>query len=87
MTTAPVGERDAALEKEWQAMRDALAHVVMNWAKIDTALAGLLDVLLDVHIGTTGSVIYYALSNMESRIKIIDSVLHFRLWGSIIPLR
>jgi hypothetical protein len=76
ITRPTVSEKDEErLASEWQEMLIALGQAVNGWAHIENAMATLLGVL----IGGQGHVVYFSVSNTETRIKMTDRVLMSKL--------
>ncbi len=66
---------DLRLFQEYREMRIAIAGAVMAWGNLENALAHLLAVILDTPNYQMPFAVYYAPSNTEARISIIDNTI------------
>lgn len=66
---------DLRVFQEYREMRQAIAFAVMSWGTLENALAGLLKVILDTPNYQMPYAVYYAPSNTETRISIIDNTI------------
>ena len=62
------------LQKMAEAMDLAIAQANTSWARVENAMASLLEWLLDYSTDNVALHIYFAPSNTETRFKIVDAV-------------
>lgn len=63
------------LFEEYRKMRLAIAGAVMAWGDLENSLAGLLATILNTPNYQMPYAVYYAPSNTETRLSIIDNVI------------
>ena len=68
-------DTDAALKMELLRLRLAISSAIDTWAIVEHELSALLQILINDDNGIVGSAIYYAPSNTETRIRIVDTAV------------
>src|SRR5207244_2572060 len=72
MTTKP------DLQKLAEAMSIAIGNANTTWARVENAMAGLLEWLLGYSTDNVALHVYFAPSNTETRFKIVDAAVQVK---------